>query len=339
MKKLVSILFVICMSFLMVACGAPAGTSTPPAADVPSTAPSEAGPSEPVADAEPFVAGFDMASNQVPYMVKFADYLQQFCDEEGIELILVQSDADIAKQITAAENMLVQGAQVISGVYMDPAGGMPIVEACREKDVALIASLTSLADDGGGYENYIYLGSENYDGGYLQGLWMAENLPEGTEVLYMGTTPTEIQGMDRRAGMEAALKDEGRDDISIVATEYTNAMMDAGVTVMETWLQAYDSIDCVVGSADASVLGAIEAAKTANRMDETVFIGFDGQDLALESIKAGEMAMTVFQDARAQARALTDMYMQIRDGADPSQMEDALIPFQSITIDNVSDFE
>lgn len=312
-----------------------------PAAEEAEAAEAEA--EEPAAEAageqKEVVIGFDMNSNQCAYCLKFANYIEQYAKEAGIKTIVTQSDGDVLTQITNAENMLAQGVNVLAGIWGDREAALPVADAAAANDAVLVSTLTSLINEGEGYEKYIYLGSENYDGGYLQGQWLAENLPEGTKIWYLNQTEGDQQGMDRKQGMLDALKDGGRDDVEIVAEEYVNAMMDLGVNVMENWLQAYDHIDCVVGAADPGVIGAIQAAKSANRMDDTIWVGFDGQDIALDAIKAGEMSATVFQNAEAQAKAFVDLCVEIRDGADPTTMEDVNIPFEMITADNVDNYK
>ena len=132
--------------------------------------------------------------------------------------------------------------------------------------------------------------------------------------------------------MEAALKDAGI-EYEIVAFEYTNNMMDEGLMVMENWVQVYDDISIVVGSADLSVLGAITAYEAAGRDVEAVtWVGLDGQDVALESMAEGKMDMTVYQNAYAQAEAFIEMCKQVRDGVDPATIEDINVPFEPITV-------
>lgn len=343
MKKkrgLIVVLLVTLLIGILSACGNDAEAPETPPADATEVETEEAEVLEPEPEeVEEFIIGFDMWSNQCPYCLMFANYIEQFSAEAGITAIITQSDGDALQQMANFESKLIQGAQVISGIFGDMYAALTIVDAAREHDATVIATLTSIADRGGGYEKYIYLGSENYDGGYLQGLWLADNLPEGAGIWYLGMSPTDQQGIDRLRGMEDALYNAGRHDVEIVAMEDTDNMMDRGVEVMENWLQAFPVIDAVVGSADVQIVGAIEVAKAANRMDDTIWVGFDGQDIALESIVAGDMSMTILQDARSQAQALVELFVRIRDGEDPTQIEDVFIPFQTITADNVHEFK
>ena len=95
----------------------------------------------------------------------------------------------------------------------------------------------------------------------------------------------------------------------------------------------------MAGCNDDSVLGAIEAAKAAGRMDDgTIFIGLDGSDPALASIKAGEMSMSVLQDAKAQVIEVINVVKQLRDGTPASEIEDVFVPFAAITAENVDEY-
>jgi len=65
--------------------------------------------------------------------------------------------------------------------------------------------------------------------------------------------------------------------------------------VMQDFLQRFPSgeIDAVYCHNDEMALGAYQAIKEAGREDEMFVTGFDGSDVAFQSIKAGQMAATV----------------------------------------------
>ena len=62
----------------------------------------------------------------------------------------------------------------------------------------------------------------------------------------------------------------------------------------------------------------------------------DATDNALQSIKDGEMAMTVFQNAKAQAEKAIDVAMAAANGEDFETFN--WIPFTAITKDNVDEY-
>ena len=223
---------------------------------------------------------------------------------------------------------------------MDKDGCLPAIDYAKQAgNLPVISVLTSLRDRGNNYKNYIYVGSRNYDGGLMQGAWLAKTLRKGAGVWLLGSSSGDQQGIDRQKGLLDGLAQGGRTDVKVVSNMMTNNMKDKGVSVMEDWLNAYPKIDCVAGTNDDSVLGAIEAAKSAGRMnDGTIFVGLDGGDAARQSVKAGEMTMTVLQDADTQAKELINVAVKLRSGVDPSKISDVFVPFKVITRDNVDKF-
>lgn len=110
------------------------------------------------------------------------------------------------------------------------------------------------------------------------------------------------------------------------------------MSTTEDCLMSYDSFDAIVCQNDDAALGVVQALKSAGMLEDVLVLGVDGSDDALASIKAGELSMTALQDAKGQAEAGADIFAQLRDGADPAEIEDVYIPFQIVTADNVDEY-
>jgi ABC-type sugar transport system substrate-binding protein len=161
-------------------------------------------------------------------------------------------------------------------------------------------------------------------------------MPQNAQILYFTGEPNDQQYLDRKAGMEDALKD--RADIKILAEYNVKNAKDLGMSTAEDCMQSYDKFDAIVCQNDDAALGVVEALKGANRLEGVTVIGIDGSDDALASVKNSEMTMTVLQDAAAQAKAGADIFQQIREGTDPATIEDVYVPFQMVTLDNVDQY-
>ena len=288
-------------------------------------------------DAEEFIIGCEYSTSSCVYCMNLANAIKEYGEAEGMTVLLTQANRDVYTEISNAESMLAQGAQVVGGIWDDSDACMPVATACAESDAWCVGLLNGLTDRADGYEKYAYVGSENYDGGYLQGEWLAENLPENAEIFYMACHDGDAQSLAREEGMLDALKDAGRDDVTVKARENTHNNRDEGLKVMENWLQAYDDIKCVVSCSDETALPAIEAMKAAGRFsDDVIVVGFDGSAEACESIAAGEMSMSVLQDYKAQAKAYIELCAEIRDGKEGG---DKMVPFATVDESNVAEYE
>ncbi len=282
-----------------------------------------------------FLVGFANNNDVYDYCAKFRDYLKAECEALGMEVIVTDAGGDTNVQNGQIDDMIVQDCKVISAISNDLDGSVPALEAARAADLPYVSFLTTVrnADD---YDKFIYIGSQNYDAGVMQGTYLAEALPENAKIIYFTGAPNDQQYIDRKAGLMDTLA--ARTDVTILAEYNVENKKDLGMSTTEDCLQAFESFDAIVCQNDDSALGVVEALKAAGRMDGIITVGLDGSAAALESIAAGELTMSVLQDAHAQAKAGAEVFAQIRDGVDPATIEDVYVPFAVITMDNVSEY-
>jgi len=326
MKKTLALILALTMALSLAACGT-AGTASSPAASA-----------EPGSSASPtasYVVGFSNVDDIYSYCAKFRDYLVADCKELGIDLIVTNAGGDANVMNGQIEDMISQNAKIVSTIACNPDGNTPALDSARTAKLPYVAFLNSIKG-GDDYDGYIYIGSQNYDAGTMQGKYLAETLPKNAKVIYLTGSLSNQENLDRKNGMMDALKE--RTDITFIAEYDVDSKKDRAMSTTEDCLQAFDSFDAIVCQNDDAALGAVEALKAANRLDGVITVGIDGSDAALASIQAGELTMSVLQDAKAQAKAGADVFAQIRDGADPATIKDVFVPFQVITKDNVVDF-
>lgn len=282
-------------------------------------------------ETESFTIGFANVNDVYPYLVKVRSYVEKYAQEEGIEVLVADAAGDLNSQIGQMENFISQGVNAVIAVPADPSGIVPTVEMMWEEGIPFM----TVCGDCDGKD--IHVGSENYEAGKMQAEYLAEVLPENAKVLYMHADPVNQEYVDRRDGFMTLF--EERPDLELLSEQNSKNRTDMGMTVTEAWIQSYSQFDAIVAQNDDSALGAIEALKAAGRLEGVTVVGLDGSDEALESIEKGEMAATAYQDAQGQARALVDICMEIRDGENPDNIEDQIIPFKIVTKENLSEVQ
>lgn len=325
MKKTLTIILALAMALSLAACGTAGSEST-------TDSPAPNGSAAPEAS---YVVGFSNVDDIYSYCAKFRDYLVEECKAQGIEVIVTNAGGDANVMNGQVEDMISQEAKIVSTIACNPDGNTPALESARSAKLPYVAFLNSIKG-GDDYDGYIYIGSQNYDAGTMQGKYLAENLPENAKVIYLTGSLSNQENLDRKNGMMDALKD--RTDIEFIAEYDVDSKKDRAMSTTEDCLQAFDSFDAIVCQNDDAALGVVEALKAANRLEGVITVGIDGSDAALTSIQSGELTMSVLQDAKAQAKAGADVFAQIRDGADPATIKDIYVPFQVITKDNVADY-
>lgn len=184
-----------------------------------------------------------------------------------------------------------------------------------------------------------YVGSDESESGRLQGEFLANYYKDSGKktlnvVILMGQL-----GLDnttkRTASAKKALQDAGY-TLNIVFEDTCEWDRATAMSKMEQVLGTGKPIDCVIANNDEMALGAIEALKSVNKLKDVQVVGLDATDNALQAVKEGEMAMTVFQDAGAQAKKAIDLAIKVSKGEKIDTFN--WIPFTAITKDNVDQF-
>jgi inositol transport system substrate-binding protein len=107
--------------------------------------------------------------------------------------------------------------------------------------------------------------------------------------------------------------------------------------LMTNWLSKGMKFDAVVSNNDEMAIGAIQAMK-AGGIDtkKAVVGGVDATQDGLASMKAGDLKVTVFQDAAGQGKSAVDAALKLARGGQVDKK--VYIPFQLVTPANIANF-
>ena len=110
------------------------------------------------------------------------------------------------------------------------------------------------------------------------------------------------------------------------------------MTLTNDWITQGRKFDAVVSNNDEMAIGAAMALKQAGVANGTVLIaGVDGTPDGVRAVEKGELAVSVFQDAKGQAYGAVDTAMKMIKKEPVDQA--VWVPFQMITLSNVNDFK
>ncbi|WP_100081764.1 sugar ABC transporter substrate-binding protein, partial [Pleomorphomonas carboxyditropha] len=250
--------------------------------------------------------------------------------DPDVEVRFTDANLDISKQLDQIDNFITQKVNAIIAVPVDYDGIVPGIEKANAAGVPVIT--LGIAAAGG---EYTFVGSKNYDAGRLQGEFMKEKLPKDAKILYLQGTPGLYHSVERLQGFtDACLKE--RPDVTLLASLTGNYDRAEGMKVTEDWIQSFPQFDAIIAANDQMALGALEALKTAGRLQGVMISGVDGTADALAAIKAGEIAQTIFQNAKGQGAATFEVIEGLKAGQ-PAPKE-KLVAFESITADNVDQY-
>ncbi|MCC6799579.1 MAG: substrate-binding domain-containing protein, partial [Anaerolineae bacterium] len=187
----------------------------------------------------------------------------------------------------------------VSAILINPVDSDAIVPAVEAANAANIPVLTIDRSANGG-TIVSHVASDNLAGGRMAAGYLLENLGGTGKVVELegiaGTSAAEARG----AGFnEAIAKAEG---IEIIARETANFNREEGKTVFAQILEQHEQIDGVFAHNDEMILGALEAAKEADRAGAIRFVGFDAVEDAVAAVESGDLLATVAQQPAEMGR-------------------------------------
>lgn len=279
--------------------------------------------------ADKFVVGYaNMADTDVFVMARKNAFIAAAKSDADVQVNFADANNDTSKQLDQIDNFIAQKVNAIVVVPVDYQGVVPGVEKANAAGIPVIT--LGIQSAGG---KFTFVGSKEEDAGRLQGEFMKAQLPKDAKILYLQGTLGLTSAQGRLKGFEHALQ---RPDVKILASLTGNYDRAEGMKVTEDWIQSFPQFDAVIAANDQMALGALEALKGADRLKGVLISGVDGTPDALNAIKAGDMAQTIFQDAAGQARTAFDVVEGIKKGDQPPA--EKLVPFASITAENVDQY-
>ncbi len=221
-----------------------------------------------------------------PFFVTLKEGAEQKAAELGLELIVLDSQNDPAKELANVEDLLTQDVQIILINPTDSDAVGNAIKLANDQDVPVITL------DRGASAGVVaaHIASDNVAGGLMAGEYIANLLGGMGYVVELEGIAGTSAARDRGQGFNDAI---GATDIVVVANQVADFDRTKGLSVMENILQAQSNIDAVFAHNDEMALGALTAIAASGR--DIIVVGFDANDDAIKSVEAGGMAATVAQ--------------------------------------------
>ena len=271
------------------------------------------------------------------YQTIMREAAKEYAESLGHDILIEDAREDVGTQMSQIQNFIASGVDAIVLAPVSTEATPAITEMVKAAGIPLayINRRPVDVDSLGGMSTYV--GSDNYNAGKLEGEAVcAQAGGSGTAVLLIGFLRNE-DAQNRTNAVKDVIKTDACSGIEIVAEQEAEWQRTKGADVMANWLASGIKPDIVFANNDEMALGAIQALKSAGiSMDDVIVGGVDATADALVSMAAGELDVTVFQDAVGQAHGGVDAALAMINGeAQPSYVD---IPFIAVTPDNMADF-
>lgn len=338
MKKLLALAMVLVMVAALVACQ-PAAAPAPAPANEPAAepaAPTKAPDPAPAPAASGTTVGVTLYARD-----QFISNLEQAILKaaEGTDVVVDSQEAnnDTQRQQEQVRTFATKGYNAMIVNLVDTSTAETIISEAG--DVPIIFINRRPVDELLQPNKYAYVGSQEWDAGKMQAEFLAKFFAGRTEpiryVLFMGQLGLE-NSQQRTESVKTELENAGF-KLEKVFEDTANWDRAEAMNKMQTLIGTTKEFDCVICNNDEMALGVIEAMKAAGMDLKAIpVVGIDATDMACASVKAGEMAATVFQNARAQGAVAMEYAIKATKG-EPFDIF-GWVPFEPVSIDNVDNY-
>jgi len=266
---------------------------------------------------------------------EFIVYIQQGARAKAAELNvnLLESDGQgkAENQISQVENFIARKVDAIILNPFDKEGCAPALDKAVAAGIPVIVCNAQVVNM---EKANIYIGSDDVDAGKIEMQFIADLLKgKGNIVIIHGPNGHSAE-VQRTIGNKEILKKYP--GITVLFEQTANWDRAQAMNLTENWLQTGKVINAVVAQNDEMALGAYKAIEAAGKQKSIPVIGIDAIPDALQSVKDGKMAATVFQDARGQGAGAVEFAVKILKG--DGVPKSYFIPFILVTKANLSKF-
>ena len=292
-----------------------------------------------VANAEeaagPYTIGYAPATLNNAFWLAVKDGVEKAIEEKGIEVELVDIDANGDQSIMndGIANLLSSGVDAILCAPADSNAVGSALEQCQQAGVPVINFDTPVPD---AEMVETIIASDNYNAGYVVGKDAAEKMDDGAKILVLHS-PRASACVQRYEGFVAALEESGKEYTEVNNLDGQGAT-EVSMTLTADALVADPDLQVIFAVNDPSAMGAINAIQqaTVELTNDIMVYGVDGNPDAKKLIESGEMEGTGSQSPETLGY---DSMMAAFDVLEGKEIEkEIVVDTFLITAENVDEF-
>ena len=269
-------------------------------------------------------------------MTDYADTL------DGVDLQVEDATDDVAKQLDQINNFIASGVDAIIVNAVDTSATQAMTNAAAEAGVPLVYVNREPVNVNELPEGQAFVASNEIESGTLEAFQICRNLRgEGKAggakgYILMGQLSNQA-AVQRTKDVDDVIGMDMCNFMTIIDRQTAEWSRDKAQDLMTNWLSSGEEFDFVIANNDEMAIGAIQAMKSAGiDMAEVQVGGVDATQDALVAMQAGDLDVTVFQDANGQGAGAVETALKLARGEEVDQK--VYIPFKLVTPDNVAEF-
>ena len=274
--------------------------------------------------------GVSIAHFDENFLTLIINAIKAEAEKTGAQVQFEDAQGDTQKQISQVQNFAARHVDAMIVNAVDSSATAKMTEAATGAKIPLVY-VNRGPDASDLPAGVTFVSSDEHVSGRLQGEAIAKLLNnEGTVVIMEGelsdqATRLRTEGVEKVVAQHPAMK--------VIAKQPANYQRAEAIDLMSNWVTTGDKISAVAANKDEMAIGAILGLQQAHVDPKTVVVaGVDATPDGLAEMEKGNLAVTVFQDAKSQGRVAVDTALQMIKGERVGSHID--VPFELVTKDN-----
>jgi inositol transport system substrate-binding protein len=286
--------------------------------------------------------GVTMALFDDNFLTVLRNGIQSQADSAGLSVQIEDAQNDVAKQLDQINNFIASGVDAIIVNPVDTSATQAMTDAAAAAGVPLVyvnrqpINVDTLPD------NQAFVASNESESsrqGFIEqcNQWKAAGKDEVSVYVMQGELSNQAAVQRTQNYYDVMEAGECAVKVNVIDQQTANWSRDQAQTLMTNWLSTGTAFDGVLANNDEMALGAIQAMKAAGiDMASVIVSGVDATQDALASMQAGELDITVFQNAAAQGSGALDAAVKLSKGEAVEQK--VYVPFELVTPANIDQY-
>jgi len=255
----------------------------------------------------------------------------------GVSVQIADAQDDISNQLSQVQNFIANGVDAIIVNPVDTSATAAITKAAADGGVPLVYVNRQPIDVDKLGPKAAFVASNEAESGTLETKEICKLLGGKGSILVIEGQLRNQAAVQRTKDIHEVISTPECSGIKIVAEQTAEWDRTKGQNLMTNWLAKGMKFDAVVSNNDEMAIGAIQAMKAAGIDTKKAIVGgVDATQDALASMKAGDLKVTVFQDAAGQGKGAVDTALKLAKGEKVDKK--VYIPFQLVTPANIDQF-
>jgi inositol transport system substrate-binding protein len=259
---------------------------------------------------------------------------------DGVSMQVEDANNDVGKQLDQVKNFVAAGVDAIIVNIVDTSAAAAMTAAAGDTPLVFVNREPINVNELPATQAFV--ASNEIESGTLSAFQVCNNLRAagkagGARGYLMNGQLSNQAAVQRSKDVHDVIGMDMCNFMTLIDEQTANWSRDEAQSLMTNWLSAGEDFDFVLANNDEMAIGAIQAMKAAG-IDMAVMQvgGVDASQDALVAMQAGDLDVTVFQDAVGQGAGSVDTAIKLANGESVDQK--VYIPFKLVTPDVVGEY-